>query len=64
MVQEVAHPRLGTLRALGPVVKFSDTPAAITRPAPDLGQHTDEVLGELGIDVTELASLREAGVLG
>nr|WP_297414960.1 CoA transferase [uncultured Nocardioides sp.] len=63
MVQEVEHPRLGTLRALGPVVKLSDTPATITRTAPDLGQHTDEVLGELGVDPAEIAALREAGVL-
>jgi formyl-CoA transferase len=63
MVQEVEDPRLGTVRALGPVVKLSDTPAAITRTAPDLGQHTDEVLGELGMDAGEITSLREAGVL-
>lgn len=64
MVQEVQHPRLGTLKALGPVVKLSETPAAITRTAPDLGEHTDEVLEELGIPAEERSQLREAGVLG
>ncbi|MGH3358490.1 MAG: CaiB/BaiF CoA transferase family protein [Nocardioidaceae bacterium] len=64
MVIEVEHPTLGTTRALGPVVKLSDTPAAITRAAPDLGQHTQEVLREIGLDDDEIAALRADGVLG
>jgi formyl-CoA transferase len=44
-------------------VKLSDTPATITRTAPDLGEHTDEVLGELGVDPAEITTLRQAGVL-
>ena len=64
MVVEVEHPRLGTLRALGPVVKLSDTPAKISKAAPDLGQHTDEVLLELGLDAREVDALRAEGVLG
>lgn len=64
MVVEVEHPTLGTLRALGPVVKLSDTPAEITKAAPDLGQHTDEVLRELGLDAGEVDTLRSEGVLG
>jgi crotonobetainyl-CoA:carnitine CoA-transferase CaiB-like acyl-CoA transferase len=49
MVVELDHPLAGRLRALGPVVKLSDTPARISRPAPRFGEHTDEVLRELGI---------------
>lgn len=64
MVVEIEHPRLGTLRALGPVVKLSDTPARISVVAPDLGQHTDEVLLELGLEPAELDALRTSGVLG
>lgn len=64
MVVEVEHPRLGMMRALGPVVKLSDTPAKISKAAPDLGQHTDEVLLELGLASGEVDALRSAGVLG
>lgn len=64
MVVEVEHQRLGTLRALGPVVKLSDTPAKVVSPAPDLGQHTDEVLGDVGFSPKDLAELRAEGVLG
>lgn len=64
MVVDVEHPRLGMLKALGPVVKLSDTPAKVVSAAPDLGEHTDEVLGELGIDGQALEALRAEGVLG
>jgi crotonobetainyl-CoA:carnitine CoA-transferase CaiB-like acyl-CoA transferase len=40
------------------------TPSEISRPAPVLGEHTDEVLGELGLDAEKIAELRESGVLG
>jgi crotonobetainyl-CoA:carnitine CoA-transferase CaiB-like acyl-CoA transferase len=47
----------------GPAIKVSgDSPAAL-RPAPGLGQHTDEVLGSLGLDAEAVAALREGGVL-
>lgn len=64
MVVEVEHPTLGTLKALGPVVKLSDTPARVVSAAPDLGQHTDEVLLELGVGAQEIDALRAEGVLG
>ena len=64
MVQAVEHPRLGTLQALGPVVKLSDTPASIRRTAPDLGEHNDELLAEIGYGATETEDLRTAGVIG
>lgn len=49
MVVEVEHPRAGTVRLLGIPVKLSATPGTIRRPAPLLGQHTAEVLGQLGL---------------
>ncbi len=47
MVLEVRDPRGGTYRQMGFVPKFSATPCALYRPAPELGQDTEEVLGSL-----------------
>jgi crotonobetainyl-CoA:carnitine CoA-transferase CaiB-like acyl-CoA transferase len=43
LVVEMAHPRLGTIPALGYPVKLDRTPCDIRRPPPDIGQHTDEI---------------------
>ena len=53
----VEHPVEGTVRALGIPVKLSDTPGAVRRPAPLLGQHTEEILGEAGFSEEEIRSL-------
>jgi crotonobetainyl-CoA:carnitine CoA-transferase CaiB-like acyl-CoA transferase len=45
----IEHPVEGAMRALGIPVKLSDTPGSIRRPAPLLGEHTDEVLREAGL---------------
>ncbi len=45
---EVDHPTEGRLRMMGIPLHFSDTPGSIRRLAPNLGEHTQEVLGELG----------------
>ena len=63
MVQEVTHPVAGTHRTLGSPWLFADTPAAIQSPAPLLGEHSNEVLGEAGYSAPEIAQLREAGVI-
>lgn len=63
MVQDLEHPSLGTIRALGPVVKLSGTPASIRAVAPDLGQHTSEVLRECGIAAAEIERLLASGVV-
>ncbi len=47
MVTEVTHPAAGRMQTLGVTVKLSETPGAIRRPAPLLGEHTAEVLREL-----------------
>ncbi len=47
MVAELDHPAAGPMRTLGIPVKLSETPGALRRPAPRLGEHTAEVLAEL-----------------
>jgi len=59
------HPTAGSIRTTGPPVRLSDTPGAVRRPAPRLGQHTDEVLRErLGMSAGEIARLRATKVIG
>ena len=64
MVQQVQHPTAGTLNMIGPAVGFSATPPSLRRAPPTLGQHTKEVLVQIGGlsegDVNELAA---AGVV-
>lgn len=45
MVQE--HPRMGPIETLAPVIRLSRTPASVTLPPPELGEHTKEVLAGL-----------------
>ncbi len=63
MVLDVEHPVAGLTKAIGLPVKLSQTPGQIRRPAPTLGQHTDEILGELGMSAELIASLRERQVI-
>jgi alpha-methylacyl-CoA racemase len=58
MIMDVA----GT-KAPAPPIKLSDTPASLRTLPPTLGQHTDAVLRELGLDAAAIAALRAAGVV-
>ena len=58
MVVETEHPTLGRIRTLGTPIKLGATPLAPGRPAPLLGQHTDEVLEEAGYTTVEIGALR------
>lgn len=57
------HPTAGRIRTARPPARYSGTPTALTRHAPGKGQHTDEVLGELGLDATTIAALRADGIV-
>lgn len=57
MILDVEHPTAGTVKTLGHPVKFSATPASITRAAPQLGQHTREVLTQIGYDAAQIEAL-------
>ncbi|MBI4308406.1 MAG: CoA transferase [Chloroflexi bacterium] len=60
---DIAHPQVGTVRYPGPPYRFSATPAALRRPAPLLGQHTRDVLTEMGYSREETILLYQAGVV-
>ncbi|WP_454810514.1 CaiB/BaiF CoA transferase family protein [Paenarthrobacter nitroguajacolicus] len=63
-IATVENPRLGPLKMPAPQPRFSRTPAPVMRPAPGLGFHTDEVLGELlGLSGEQIAGLRKAGTI-
>jgi crotonobetainyl-CoA:carnitine CoA-transferase CaiB-like acyl-CoA transferase len=58
------HPTAGPTTLLAPWIHMSKTPPSIRTDAPAIGQHTDEVLGNLlGIGDSELANLRGQGVV-
>ena len=58
------HPHAGRYRLIPPPVRFAAAPQSVRRPAPLIGEHTDEVLGEAGYDAQGIASLRKSGALG
>jgi crotonobetainyl-CoA:carnitine CoA-transferase CaiB-like acyl-CoA transferase len=63
MIVDLVHPGAGPIQALGVPVKLSDTPGAVDRPAPLLGQHNAEVLTELGYTEAEQRMLKDKGVI-
>ncbi|TDP60625.1 CaiB/BaiF CoA transferase family protein [Roseateles toxinivorans] len=61
MRMEIGHPVEGTVPNIGFAVKLSGTPQQVRRHPPLLGEHTDEVLAELGIGAAERATLEQQG---
>jgi crotonobetainyl-CoA:carnitine CoA-transferase CaiB-like acyl-CoA transferase len=64
IVQTYRHSTAGDVKVIGPVVQMSATPPTIERGAPTVGQHTDEILREYGLDETAIRDLRNRGVIG
>jgi crotonobetainyl-CoA:carnitine CoA-transferase CaiB-like acyl-CoA transferase len=60
-VLEFEHPRAGRVRVLKHPVRYSSGDATLRRPPPDAGEHTDEVLGEIGYTTEQIAAMRAAG---
>jgi len=63
MLKEVEHATEGTMKHIGIPVKLSQTPGEIRSHPPRLGEHTEEVLGGLGLRGAEIGALRAAGVI-
>lgn len=62
-ITAIDHPSLGELRVVGTPIRLSDTPASIRMPAPELGQHTEEILLDLGFDWPQIEALKAAEVV-
>jgi formyl-CoA transferase/CoA:oxalate CoA-transferase len=60
---DVEHPALGVLRQVGIPIRFESTPGGVRTAPPLLGEHTDEILAEIGYDTTAVADLRRRGVV-
>ncbi|MFZ5782497.1 MAG: CaiB/BaiF CoA transferase family protein [Pseudomonadota bacterium] len=64
IARPVKHPSLGDIHVVGQPINLSDAPQpAALRPTPELGEHTDEVLAELGYDGSAIAALRAGKVI-
>ena len=59
MVPETDHPVAGRVQTIGPPIKFEATPGRVADPAPLHGQHTDDVLRELGYSDGDIESMVE-----
>ncbi len=64
LMVKIPHPKNPDFAMVGSPIKMSGTPVEYVRPAPMLGQHTDEVLGErLGLSAEQLGQLKAVGVI-
>ncbi len=63
MWRTVAHPVAGDTPAIGCPIKFADHPQPLPTPAPRLGEHAAELLGELGFDAEQSAALRSSSAV-
>ncbi|MBR2817589.1 MAG: CoA transferase [Reyranella sp.] len=64
LFQEIDHPTEGKIRQARPSARFSESPAAIRRLPPRLGEHTEEVLRDAGYSDAEITSLVERKAVG
>jgi len=64
MVVELEHPTVGKVKQVGIAIKLSDTPGEIRSFPPLLGEHTNEVLQDLGYTAEEIEGLRREAIVG
>jgi len=63
MVMEVEQPGHGPVRMLGFPMKLTETPCRLRRAAPGLGEHTGQILAELGCSEADIVGLRRDGII-
>jgi crotonobetainyl-CoA:carnitine CoA-transferase CaiB-like acyl-CoA transferase len=63
MLVETKHPKAGPVKQIGIPIKFSETPGEIRDPAPEFGQHTEEILSGAGYTPEDIDRLRKEGVI-
>jgi formyl-CoA transferase len=60
---EVRHPKLGRFNVVNQAVKLSRTPATLATATPEVGEHTDEILAEIGYSASDIRAMRERKVI-
>ncbi|GFZ45634.1 hypothetical protein JCM24511_03362 [Saitozyma sp. JCM 24511] len=63
VVEEIEHPRAGKIKLAAPAVSYDGSKMKMYRPPPYLGQHTEEILGELGYGLGEVKQFRKDGIV-
>ncbi|MGH7050453.1 MAG: CaiB/BaiF CoA transferase family protein, partial [Acetobacteraceae bacterium] len=63
MARAVTHPRLGRIELVGSAISLSGVPKEIRSPTPEAGQHTEEVLREVGFSDAEITGMRAEGAI-
>jgi crotonobetainyl-CoA:carnitine CoA-transferase CaiB-like acyl-CoA transferase len=61
LIETIEQPGLGMIRQSRPAARFESTPAGIQGPAPRLGEHTEQILAEIGLAPTEIADMIASG---
>ena len=62
-IADVDHPTLGPIKLADHPIRYSETPHSIRSVAPELGQHTEEILLKLGYDWPDITDLQDKGVI-
>ena len=63
LARDVVSTERGPTRLVGQPIRLDRTPSEVRTPAPTLGEHSEEILGEIGYDADAIAALRAAGIV-